>query len=68
MKESLALFSAQVGVGVAENEPNGREEVTLTRTIAPDDDIVFGRKGLNDCLILVAVVQKSAGHSLELYY
>lgn len=45
-----------MGVGIAEYEPNGREEVTFAGTIAADDDIVFGGEWLDDRLILVAVV------------
>lgn len=55
VQKSLALLPAKVSVGVAENETNGREEVTLARAIAADDDIVFGREGLDDRLVLVAV-------------
>lgn len=54
MKESLSLFPAKMGVGIAEDETNRREEITLARTIAADDDIVFWREGLDDRLILVA--------------
>lgn len=43
-----------MSIGITEDEPNGREEVTLPRSIAADDDIVFGREGLNDRLVLVA--------------
>lgn len=41
-------------IGITENEPNGREEVALPGTIATNDDIVLGREGFNDGLILVA--------------
>lgn len=58
VKQSLTLLSAQVGVGITENKSNGREEVTLARTIAADDNIVFGRKRLNDRLVLVAVARE----------
>lgn len=58
VKQSLTLLSAQMGVGITENKPNGREEVTLARTIAADDNIVFGRKRLNDRLVLVAVARE----------
>lgn len=44
-----------MSVGIAENEANGRKEIALAGTIASDDDIMFRRKGLNDCLVLVAV-------------
>lgn len=56
MKKCLTLLSTEVGVGIAEDETNGREEVTFAGPIAADDDIVFGRKGLNDRLVLVAIV------------
>lgn len=58
MQQSLTLLSAEMGVGIAEDEANGRKEVTLSRTIATDDDIVLGRKGLDDRLVLVAVVAR----------
>lgn len=55
MKKSLSLLSTEVSVGITEDEPNRREEVTLARTIAANDDIVFWRERLDDCLVLVAV-------------
>lgn len=55
MKKRLSLLSAEMSVGIAENEANGRKEIALAGTIASDDDIMFRRKGLNDCLVLVAV-------------
>lgn len=58
MQQSLALFSAEVSVGIAQDESNCREEVALARTIATDDNIVLWRKGLNDRLVLVAVVMR----------
>lgn len=54
MQEGLTLFSAEVSVGIAQDKANGREEITLAGPIAPNDDIVFGRKWLNDSLVLVA--------------
>lgn len=59
VKKSLALLSAQVCVRIAENETNGGEEVTFAGTIAADNDIVFGRKGLDDGLILVAAINSN---------
>ena len=56
MQQSLTLLSAEVSVRIAQDEPNRSKEVTLARTIATDDNIVLGRKGLDDGLILVAVV------------
>lgn len=54
MQKGLSLLSTQVSVGIAENEPNGREEITFTGTIAANDHVVFGRKRLDDRLVLVA--------------
>lgn len=54
MEKSLALFSAKVGVGIAQDETNGGEEITLARPITADDNIMFRGKGLNDRLVLVA--------------
>jgi hypothetical protein len=54
VEKGLPLLAAHVCVGIAEDESNGGEEVTLARTIAPDDDIGPGREGLDDGLILVA--------------
>lgn len=56
MKKSLSFLSAKMGIGIAQNEANGGEEVTLARTIAADNDIVFGREGLDNGLILVAAI------------
>lgn len=40
MNESLPLFARQAtGVGIAEDETDGSEEVALTRAIATDYDI-----------------------------
>lgn len=55
MKKGLSLLSTEVGVGITEDEPNRGEEVTLARTIAANNDIVFRRKRLDDCLVLVAM-------------
>lgn len=41
-------------VGIAEDETDGREEITFARTIATNDHIVLGRKRLDDRLVLVA--------------
>ena len=50
----MTLLSAEMSVGIAEDEANGREEITLPGTIAADDDVVFGGEWLNDRLIFVA--------------
>lgn len=40
---------------IAEDETNGREEITFAGTIATHDHIVLGRKRLNNRLILVTI-------------
>lgn len=55
MKKGLALFSAHVRICIAEDETNGREEITFAGTIATHNHIVLGRKRLNNRLILVAI-------------
>ena len=42
-------------IGIAEDETNGREEITFAGTIATHDHIVLGRKRLNNRLILVTI-------------
>jgi hypothetical protein len=54
MEEGLPFFATHLGVGVAENKADGGKEVALSRAVATDDDIMFGRKGLDHGLILVA--------------
>ena len=41
MKKSLSFLSAQVSIRITQHKPNGREEVTLARTISADNDVVF---------------------------
>lgn len=55
MKKSLSLLATHLCVCIAQNETNSGEKVTLARTVTADDDIVFGREGFNDCLILVTI-------------
>lgn len=57
MKKSLSLLPAEMGIGIAEDEANGSKEITFAGTVAANDDIMFGRKRLNDSLILVAEVK-----------
>jgi hypothetical protein len=54
VQQSLSLLSAKMGVCIAKDKSDGREEITLSRTIAADDHIVFRRERLNNRLILVA--------------
>lgn len=58
MKKRLALFPPHVGVGITENESNGREEVTFTGTIATDNNVVFGGERLDHGLVLVTIWMK----------
>jgi hypothetical protein len=55
MQERLPLLAAHVGVGIAQHKPDSGEEVTLSRSIAPNDDIGAGGEGLDYGLLLVAV-------------
>ena len=66
MQESLTFLSAEMSVGIAEDESNSREEVTLSRTIAADNDVVFRGEWLNDRLIFVAEVRAKSikGHKV----
>ena len=54
VKESRPFLPTHLGVRVAQYEANCGEEVALARPIPANDDIVFGRERLDDCLILVA--------------
>lgn len=55
MKESLSLFSAHMSVGIAKDETDSSEEVAFPGSIATNNDIVLGREGLDNRLILIAV-------------
>jgi len=50
----LALLATQVDVGIAKDEADSGEEVALSGSIAPNNDISPWGEGLNDGLILVA--------------
>jgi hypothetical protein len=55
VKQSLALFPSHLRVGIAQNEANSGEKITLSRTIAADNDIVFWGKGFDDRLVFVTI-------------
>jgi hypothetical protein len=55
VEEALSLLATHLSVGIAEDEADGSEEVTLSRAIATDNDVCLGGEGLNDDLFLVAV-------------
>lgn len=61
VKKGASLFPSHLCVGIAEDESNGSEEITLPRTIAPYDDIMPGREGFDDGLVLVAIGGISMG-------
>ncbi len=54
MKKSLALFLSHASVRIAEDKPNGREEVAFARSITTDDYVVLRREGLYHSLIFIA--------------
>jgi hypothetical protein len=55
VKQSLALFPSHLRVGIAQNEANSGEKVTLAGTIAADNNIVFRGKGFDDRLVFVTI-------------
>lgn len=57
MKKSLSLLPTEVGVGITKDEANGCKEITFAGTVAANDDIMLGRKRLDDSLILVAEIK-----------
>jgi hypothetical protein len=54
VQKGLALLPSEVGIGIAKNEADGCEEVTLAGTIAANNNVVFRGEWLNDRLVLVA--------------
>lgn len=56
MKKSASLFAPHLRICIAENKTDGGKEVTLPGAVAPYDDIVLRREGLDDRLVFVAVV------------
>lgn len=60
MKKRLPLFATHLCVRIAEHKTDSCEEITLPRSIASDNNIVFWRERLDDCLIFVAVTRLSA--------
>lgn len=57
MQKSLSLLSPHMGVGITEDETDGREEVTFSRAVTADDDIMLVREWLDHCLIFVTKSQ-----------
>lgn len=62
MKKTLSLFPTHTGVGIAQNESNRREKVTLAGSIAADDNIGLRGEGFHNGLVLVAAIRVSGGH------
>jgi len=54
MNESLPLLAPHLRVSIAEDKPDGGEEITLPRAIATDNDIELWREWINNGLVLVA--------------
>lgn len=61
MEEALPLLATHLGIGIAEDEADGGEEVALSGAIAADDDVGLGGEGLNDDLFFVAARGVSDG-------
>ena len=55
MQQSLSFLPSHLSVGVTEYESNSGEEITLARSIATDDHIVFWREWFNDRLFTIAM-------------
>lgn len=55
MQQRLAFFSPHLSIGIAENESNRGEEVTLARAITANDHVALGRERLYDGLFLITV-------------
>jgi len=56
VEESLALFATHLGIGIAEDEADGGEEVTLARAISADNNIGARRERLENGLVLIAAL------------
>ena len=55
MQQGTSFLAAHLCICIAEYESDRGKEVTLARTVPPHDDIVFGRKRLDDSLLFVTV-------------
>lgn len=55
MQQGLSLLLAQLGVGVVEDEPDGREKVALPRAIPTYHRIVPRAKRPHDHLVAVGL-------------
>ena len=65
VQQGLALLGAQVGEDVAEDEPDGGEEVALPRPVPPDDDIAL-RAQIDANRVLVAL-EVAHRHALDVH-
>ena len=55
VKQCISLFTTHLCICVTKYESNRSEEVAFAGPIAPYNNIMLGREGLNDRLLLVAV-------------
>ena len=55
MEECASFLSPHLSVCIAKHETDGGKEVALSWAIASNDDIMLGRKWLDNSLILVAI-------------
>lgn len=60
VQEGGSLLSAEVVVGIAQNEADSGKEVALSRSVPSDDNIRSGGEGLDNGLVLVANTLGSA--------
>ena len=59
MEKRIALLTAHVRVGISKDKPNRSKEITFSGAIAANDHIMLRRKGLDYCLLLVALVSSA---------
>lgn len=63
----MSLFPPHLSVGITEYESNSGEEITLARSIATDDHIVFWRERFNNRLFTITIdVSLARDHGLSL--
>lgn len=53
MEEGLALFLAELGIGIIEDEPDGCKEITLPRPVPTDDHIQARTERTNNHLVTI---------------
>ena len=55
MQQGTSFLAAHLCICIAKYESDRGKEVTLPRAISPHDDIVIGRKRLDDSLFFITM-------------